>query len=77
MSDTSSSSSGGIGFAGLLTIVFIVMKLMAYGPVGNWSWWMVFCPIWGSAAIVLAILLLVLYGLCDRVIGLFVIKWFR
>jgi len=27
MSETSSSSSGGIGFCGLLTIVFIILKL--------------------------------------------------
>jgi len=53
---TSNTSSGGIGFTGLLTIVFIVMKLMNYGPVGNWSWWMVFCPIWGSILLILAIL---------------------
>ena len=38
----SSSSSGGIGFIGALTIVFIVLKLT-----GNiaWSWWLVLLPI--------------------------------
>jgi len=43
MSSSSSSSSGGIGFIGLLTILFIGLKLT-----GNidWSWWWVLSPIW-------------------------------
>jgi hypothetical protein len=39
----SSSSSSGIGFTGLLTIVFIVLKLI--GKI-SWSWWWVLSPIW-------------------------------
>ena len=30
-----------IGFLGLLTLVFVVMKLLGYI---NWSWWLVFLP---------------------------------
>lgn len=42
MSDkSSSSSSSGIGFFGLLTIVFIVLKLTHYI---DWSWWWVLSP---------------------------------
>ena len=48
--------SGGIGFTGLLTIVFIVLKLL--GKI-NWSWIWVLSPIWISVA--LAILLLVIF----------------
>jgi hypothetical protein len=40
-----SSSSSGIGFTGLLTIVFIVLKLTKYI---DWSWWWVLSPIWIS-----------------------------
>jgi hypothetical protein len=40
-SSSSSSSSGGIGFFGLLTILFVAMKIMGYI---NWSWWWVFSP---------------------------------
>ncbi len=47
----SSSSSGGIGFVGLLTIVFIVLKLM---DVITWSWWWVLSPIWISWLVVIA-----------------------
>lgn len=53
----SSSSSGGIGFVGLLTIVFIVLKLI--GKI-TWSWWWVLSPLWISAGLALLILLGVL-----------------
>ena len=36
-------ATGGIGFAGLLAIVFIVLKLTS---VITWSWWWVLSPIW-------------------------------
>ena len=49
MSD-SSNSSGGIGFAGLLTIVFITLKLM---KIIAWSWWWVLSPIWISLALII------------------------
>lgn len=35
--------SGGIGFAGLLTITFIVLKLIG---VVSWSWLWVLSPMW-------------------------------
>ena len=50
---SSSSSSSGIGFAGLLTIVFVVLKLTHYI---DWSWWWVVSPIWISLLAVLAFL---------------------
>ena len=43
---TSSSSSGGIGFCGLLTIVFIVLKLCGVAPVATWGWIWVLSPLW-------------------------------
>lgn len=56
MSNNTSSSSGGIGFAGLLTIVFIVLKLI--GKI-DWSWWWVLSPLWISVLVVIAILAVV------------------
>lgn len=38
----SSSSSSGIGFVGLLTVVFVIAKL--WGVI-EWSWWAVFSPV--------------------------------
>ena len=54
MSNNSSSSSGGVGFVGLLTALFIGLKLTGYIA---WSWWWVLSPVWISAIIVLLILI--------------------
>jgi hypothetical protein len=51
----SSSSSGGIGFAGLLTVLFIGLKLTHFI---DWSWWWVLSPIWIGLALVLIILVI-------------------
>lgn len=50
------TSSGGIGFFGLLAIVFITLKLMGYI---TWSWWWVTAPLWGPITIVLIIFAIV------------------
>lgn len=57
MSDSTSTQSGGVGFTGLLTIAFIVLKLTG---VIAWSWWWVLSPLWISAALVVAVLFIVL-----------------
>lgn len=58
MSDSSSSSSsGGIGFAGLLTVAFVVLKLCG---VIAWSWWWVLSPLWISFMVGISILVIVL-----------------
>jgi len=49
MSGSSSSSSGGVGFLGLLTILFIGLKMTDYI---DWSWWWVLSPLWIPIAIV-------------------------
>jgi hypothetical protein len=51
-----SNQSSGIGFLGLLAIVFITLKLC---KVINWSWWLVTLPLWGGLALVLLILLII------------------
>ena len=50
----SRSNGQGIGFAGLLTIVFIVLKLL---DKIDWSWWLVLSPIWVNVCLVLLVLL--------------------
>lgn len=55
MSASSSSSSGGIGFTGLLTVLFVGLKLT---NVIAWPWLWVLSPIWISFllfALILAI----------------------
>lgn len=56
MKDTTSSNSGGIGFVGALTILFIGLKLT--GHIG-WSWWWVLSPVWVSALTFVGILAIV------------------
>lgn len=46
------SQQGGIGFLGLLTIVFITLKLIGYI---TWSWWWVLAPFWIPASVLLLI----------------------
>lgn len=55
----SSSSSGGIGFAGVLAVVFIVLKLL---DVITWSWWWVLSPIWISWGLALIFIGAILAG---------------
>lgn len=47
--------TGGISFAGLLTIVFIVLKLT---NVIDWSWWWVTAPMWIPVSIGIALIVI-------------------
>jgi len=49
---SSSSSGGGIGFTGLLTVAFIVLKLTGHI---TWSWWWVLSPLWISFALAMVV----------------------
>ena len=53
--------NGGVGFTGLLTVAFVVLKLT---HVIDWSWWWVLSPIWISGVLLVAIIALaaVLYA---------------
>jgi hypothetical protein len=58
-----SNKSGGVGFFGLLTIVFITLKLT---HVIAWSWWWVLAPFWIPLAFILAVfvILLIVQAIC-------------
>lgn len=53
---TTVKTSGGIGFTGLLTIVFIVLKLVG---VISWSWVWVLSPLWISFLLILFVVIIV------------------
>lgn len=53
MSNTSSSSTG-IGFWGLLQIVFITLKVT---NLINWSWFWVLSPVWMSAIFIVCVII--------------------
>lgn len=50
------SNSGGIGFCGLLTIVFIALKLT---DTIDWSWIWVLSPLWLPVVLVVALFAIV------------------
>lgn len=56
-----SSTSGGIGFFGLLQVCFIILKVMG---IINWSWIKVFLPIFiGGGLTVLLLIVCVIIAL--------------
>lgn len=60
------SSAGGVGFLGLLALIFITLKLT--GVIG-WSWWWVLSPLWIPASIALLIFAVMLIGVVAVAIG--------
>jgi hypothetical protein len=53
MRESKGTASGGVGVTGLLTVAFVVLKLVG---VIDWSWWWVLSPAWIST--ILGLLLL-------------------
>lgn len=49
-----------VGFCSLLTIVFVIFKLL--GKI-TWSWWWVFAPLWILATIYGVILIIIGIGI--------------
>lgn len=52
MAEVVKVTGGGIGFTGLLTIIFVLLK--AFNVI-TWSWWWVFAPLWLPIAIALGV----------------------
>ena len=50
----------GIGLAGILTIIFVIMKCLGHL---SWSWLWVFAPLWISAGIGVLILIVALIAI--------------
>jgi hypothetical protein len=67
MADNSAKSSS-ISFSGVLTIVFIVLKLT--GSI-DWSWWWVVAPLW--LPITVAVVIFLFVGL----IGIAIETWLK
>ena len=49
---SNNGSSGGLSFTGLLTVVFITLKLLG---IIAWSWWWVLSPIWITGLLIMFI----------------------
>lgn len=58
------TQNNGIGFIGLLTIAFIVLKLTGYI---HWSWVWVLAPLWlATAALALVLLVVIIVALLNK-----------
>lgn len=56
MENNKNNTRGGIGFCGLLTVAFIVLKLC---NVITWSWVWVLSPLWINLALTVLIALII------------------
>jgi hypothetical protein len=57
------TARGGLGLTGVLTVVFVVLKLIGeqfHTPVAEWSWLWVLSPLWLPTAVILGVVLLAL-----------------
>ena len=59
MKNKGNAQSGGIGFTGLLTILFVACKL--FGVI-TWSWFWVLSPLWILA--IIFIVVVIILGIC-------------
>lgn len=66
-------TSSGIGFLGLLGILFIGLKLTGYI---TWSWWLVLLPIYGGIALIFILMFgtLLLLGFFSLIL-IIIEKW--
>ena len=55
---SSSNNSGGIGFVGMLTVLFVGLKLTGFI---DWTWWWVLSPVW--IATIFVVIALIIYGI--------------
>lgn len=51
------TSKSGIGLAGILTIIFVLLR--AFNVI-TWSWWWVFAPLWIGAGLGILIFIFVM-----------------
>lgn len=69
MAEVKANGGSGIGFCGLLTILFIGLKLTGYIA---WSWWLVLLPMYLGLALILGIAGVI--GLVATLVG--TLAWF-
>jgi hypothetical protein len=66
MSKESTSVSVGFPLASILTVIFVIAKLM--GTVA-WSWWWVFSPLWISALLGIGVFVIIIIMVVAAIIA--------
>ena len=56
MNIENNTKKGGLGFCGILTLIFIILKLI---DKIDWSWWWVLSPLWLPTGIIIGIFLII------------------
>ncbi len=64
-----SAASGGLGIFSVLTIIFVVLKLVGVAPVATWSWLWVLSPLWIGFG--LSVALIVFFLLLAGIVAFF------
>ena len=49
-----------IGICGILTIIFITLKVLEIGKIAEWSWIWVLCPVWLPLILIISIVIFIL-----------------
>lgn len=61
------SKQNGVGFLGILTLIFITLKLTNYI---DWSWWWVLAPLWIAPSILIVIVIIgIIYLQIKKILG--------
>jgi hypothetical protein len=55
MSEKSTANNHGIGFFGLLFLIFLTLKLTGFIA---WSWWWISAPLWAPFTIAIVLILI-------------------
>ena len=56
MNNNNNTSYTGLSFLDVLLVVFIALKI---AKVINWSWWLVFLPLWIQIGLVIIIMIVI------------------
>lgn len=56
LKESNTKKGGGFSFVHILTIIFVIAKLTGHF---NYSWWVVFSPLWGMALALIAIFIII------------------
>jgi len=62
MSETKTEVRTSFSWLGLLGIIFVMCKIFEYGPIADWSWWLVLLPFYVGLAIIFGILAVMAIG---------------
>ena len=67
-----SKATVSFSWVGLLGVIFVMCKVFEYGPIAEWSWWLVLLPFYIGIAILIGAFVITLVGFGSWFIGWFI-----